>query len=82
MLEVLTILEGWGTKGFHPLKGGGEGGVKVLPYLEGRGAQICSNPRFSHFVAPFPIINDQTLRYFMMQAAGVMADDGKELCNV
>ena len=42
---VLVILKG-GAKSFHSLKGGA---LKVF------------DPRFSHFVAPLPVINDQSL---------------------
>ena len=38
-----------GAKSFHSLKGGAR---KVLPCLEGGGAQKVSDPRFTHFVAP------------------------------
>ena len=48
---------GGGTKSFQPFKGGAQ---KVLPCLE-VGAQKVLDPRFSHFVAPLPIINDQSL---------------------
>ena len=47
-----------GTKSFHSLKGGGA--RNVLPVLRG-GHKKLSDPQFSHFVAPLPIINDQSL---------------------
>ena len=53
-LEVLAILKG-GAKSFQSLN---EKFYSVL----GGGAQTVSDPRFSHFVAPLPIINDQSLR--------------------
>ena len=45
-------------------KKGGGGVQKVLPCLEGGGgrAQKVSDPRFSHFVAPLQVINDQSLK--------------------
>ena len=51
VLEVLTILEGGGTKGFHPLKENGGGRKRFYPVLK-RGAkgfrplifQFCSPP--------------------------------------
>ena len=55
MLEVLTILGTSGVgghKGFHLLKGSLK---KFYPVL--RGAQKVW---FSHFVAPLPVINDQS----------------------
>ena len=55
-IEVLAIaMEGGGAKSFHPVKGGTQ---KVLPCLEG-GRKKFLDPRFSDFVAPLPIINDQ-----------------------
>ena len=48
---------GGGTKSCHSLKGGAQ---NVLPCLEG-GPQKVLDPRFSHFVAPLPVINDQSL---------------------
>ena len=53
-----------GVKSFHSLKrGGGAGTQKVLPCLEGgRGVHKVSGSRFSHFVTPLPLINDQSLR--------------------
>ena len=36
------------------------GREKFYPVL--KGAQKVLNPRFSHFVAPLPVINDQTLK--------------------
>ena len=40
---------------FNPvLRGGGGGG-------QGRQAQAFLDPRFTHFVAPLPVINDQSL---------------------
>ena len=42
-------------KSFHPLKGGGGGCKKFYTVLRG-GAQ-----KVSHFVAPHPVINDQSL---------------------
>ena len=46
-------------KSFHSLKGGAR---KVLPCLEGGGCKNVSDPRFSHFVPPLPVNNDQSLR--------------------
>ena len=48
---------GGGAKGFHPIKGGHE---KLYPVLR-RGRGTISDPRFSHFVAPLPVINDRSL---------------------
>ena len=48
LLEVLAILKGGGTKGFHSLKGGGQ--EKLYPVL--RGGRKVSDPQFSLFVAP------------------------------
>ena len=39
---------------FHPLKRGGGGAQQVLP------CQFL-DPQFSHFIAPLPVINDQSL---------------------
>ena len=50
--EVLAILKR-GAKGFHTLEG--RGAQNVLPCLEG-GTQKVSDPRFSHFVAPPPLL--------------------------
>ena len=50
---------GGGAKSFHPLKGGG--GQKVLTCLEGGEGAKSFGPAISHFVAPLPIINDQSL---------------------
>ena len=41
------------------LKLGGGGGGKVLLCLEGEGE--ASDPQFTYFVAPLPVINDQSL---------------------
>ena len=41
-------------------RGGGDGREKFYPVLRG-GAQKVLDPRFSHFVAPLPVINDQSL---------------------
>ena len=57
-LEVLAIMKG-GRKKFPPFKRGG-GREKFYPVLRG-GEQNVSDPRFSHFVAPRPVINDQSL---------------------
>ena len=47
-------------RGFHSSKGGRE---KCYPVLKGGGGpQKLSNPRFSHFVAPLHVSNDQSLR--------------------
>ena len=58
-LEVLAIVMG-GRKKCPPFKMGG-GGQNVLPCLEG-GARKVLDTRFSHFVAPLPVINDQSLK--------------------
>ena len=55
MLEVLTIMEG-GHKRFPTFKKGER--KKFYTVLRG---QKVSDPRFSHFVAPLPIINAQSL---------------------
>ena len=48
-------------KSFHS-KGGCEKFYNVLnDGGGGEGAQKVSDPRFSHFVAPLPVINDQSL---------------------
>ena len=49
---------GGAHKMFPPFKSGVQ---KCLPCLEG-GMKKVAEPRFSHFVAPLPIINDQSLR--------------------
>ena len=73
MLRDWSLIKGRGggykTGGGHvkfcPYEKGG--GPKVLPCLEGGGAQKFRDPRFSHFVAPppppppLPVINDQSL---------------------
>ena len=58
-----TLTKRGGGKSFsHAVQGGG-GARKVLPCLEGGGAQKVSDSRFSYFVAPpLPVINDQSLR--------------------
>ena len=50
-------------KSFSSLKGGG-GREKFYPVLRGWGVgvQKVSDLRFSHFVAPPPVINDQSLK--------------------
>ena len=62
VLEILSILEAGGTKGFHtPFERGGRVDLSI--------AQNVSDPRFSDFVAPpLPVINDQSLivAYTMM----------------
>ena len=45
---------------FRSLKRGG-GGTKFYPVLKRGGPQKVSDPQFSHFVAPLPVINDQSL---------------------
>ena len=61
-LEVLTILKG-DVRSFHPLKKAQEM-LKVLPCLEVEGGGGVSNKfrihHFSNFVAPLPVINDQS----------------------
>ena len=54
-----------GAKSSNPIRGGGV--QQVLPCLEG-GAQKVSDPIFSHFVAPLPVINDQSLIIYMHNA--------------
>ena len=53
-LEVLAIVMG-GTKSFHPW-----GRKKFYSVLRG-GAKGFGPTQFSHFVAPLPVINDQSL---------------------
>ena len=56
-------IEVWGEGGrkkFPFFKRGGGRARTVLPCLEGGGGGV-SDPRFSHFVAPRPVINDQSL---------------------
>ena len=51
---------GEGRQMFPPFKRGG-GHNKFYPVFTGGGGQKVSDLRFSHFVAPLPIINDQFL---------------------
>ena len=46
---------------FPPFKGGG-GRKKFYPVFSGGRAQTVLDMRFSHVVAPLPVINDQSLR--------------------
>ena len=67
MLEVLAILmRGGGDKKFPLFKRGGgrEKFYTVLSVCVGGGGGACtvSNPRFSHFIDPLPVINDQSLK--------------------
>ena len=49
--------EGGGAESVHSLKGGHK---MFYPVMRGGGAKV-SDSRFSYFVAPLPIIIDQTL---------------------
>ena len=69
-LMILAILKG-GTNSFHALKGGVR---KVLPCLERGGVQKVSDLRFSHFVAPLHIINDQSLSMMLKQTFSQFSD--------
>ena len=63
--KALAILKGGGAKCFHPLKrwgGGGGGHSKLYPIGGGGEAQQVFDPRFSHFVAPLPVINYHSSR--------------------
>ena len=63
--KSLSHAEGGGgeVKKKFPLFKRGGGVRKVLPCLEeGGGAQKIVDRRFNHFVAPLPVINDQSLR--------------------
>ena len=64
--KVLAMLKG-GTQSFEvvltALKGGGR--KMCYPVLNGGGAK-SSDPRFSYFVAPLPVINDQSLKPIAM----------------
>ena len=60
-LKLEAILKGGGLKKFPLFKREGGGTRKVVPCLEEGGAQNVSDLRFSHFVAPLPVINDQSL---------------------
>ena len=53
-------MKGGGANSFYPLKGG-RGRKTFYPIL--RGAQKVSDPRFSHVVAPLPVINDQSIKW-------------------
>ena len=59
-------MKGGGAQNVSTLqKRGGRGAQKVYPVLwggGGGGAQTNSDPQFSHFVAPLPVINYQSLR--------------------
>ena len=62
--EVLAILKGGGVQKVSTLRKWAL--EKKLPCLEEGGGgegrvQKVSDPRFSHFVAPLPVINDQSL---------------------
>ena len=57
-------------KSFRPLKKGGGGHEKFYPVLRGGGAQKKSDQRFSNFVAPHPVINDQSLSQGWITSSG------------
>ena len=50
-VQKVSTLKRWGRNNFYRLDGGGGGG-----------GQKVSDPRFSHFGAPLPVIKDQSLR--------------------
>ena len=58
-LEVLAIVMGGAQKVSTLQKGGGA--QTVLPCLQGGGGRKSFGPAISHFVAPLPVINDQSL---------------------
>ena len=74
---------GGDLKSFHSLKGGG-GSAKsftLCACLEGGGgAQIVSDPRFSHFVAPLldlRVINDQSLIKLLVRDQSITGTGGE-----